>query len=266
MRDMTVSSLEDRLEAMILTGRFEPGDRIPAERLLAVELGVSRSRLREAIKQLSSLGMLVSRQGGGTYVTSMDEVQPLRTALIPLAPLAAGEAGYWRDIMELRKSLDADAAAFAAERADMADKARIKAACDACSSAFLSESVDMDAAHTRLPLAKLDARFHMSIARASHNIVLYQIMTGLEGLLESSISDSLDTLYRLPDVPRELDLQHRRIFDAILAGRGEEARAAAIRHLVFVEDQLAAIETASARQRRSAQAFDHLKTMQEARP
>ena len=63
--DVVAASLERR----ILEGSLKPGDRLPPERELAVELGVSRPSLREAIQKLVSKGMVQSRQGGGTFVT-----------------------------------------------------------------------------------------------------------------------------------------------------------------------------------------------------
>ncbi|MDE1929688.1 MAG: GntR family transcriptional regulator, partial [Burkholderiales bacterium] len=53
------------LETRILEGSLKPGDRLPAERALAAELGVSRPSLREAIQKLVSKGLLVTRHGGG---------------------------------------------------------------------------------------------------------------------------------------------------------------------------------------------------------
>jgi DNA-binding transcriptional regulator YhcF (GntR family) len=69
--DAVAASLERR----ILEGSLKPGDRLPPERELAVELGVSRPSLREAIQKLSSKGMVQSRQGGGTYVTDRLELR-----------------------------------------------------------------------------------------------------------------------------------------------------------------------------------------------
>ena len=241
-----MSVLPERLEAMIASGKLVPGDRLPAERQLALELGVSRSALREAIKQLASRGLLISHHGGGTYVTSPEEAEPVRAALLSLAPLAQSDAGYWRDVIEIRKSLEGDAAAYAALRADEEDRSMI-------SSAYAA-------------LARLDAGFHMMIARASHNAVLHQVMTGLQGLLEASISGSLTRLYCLPGIASQLDGQHRRILEAVLARRPDEARKAAIHHLVFVEDRIARLEEEAARRRRSSRAIGRIQTMKEPRP
>ncbi|MFT2093884.1 GntR family transcriptional regulator [Acidiphilium multivorum] len=256
--------LSDRIEAMIAAGKLGPGSRLPAERQLASEFGVSRSRLREAIKQLASRGLLVSRQGGGTYVSSPGDVEPVRAALLSLAPLARSEAGYWRDVMEIRKSLEGDAAGFAALRSDNEDKERISVAYEVLAEALHAPELQWEAAQAPLALATLDARFHMAIARAAHNAVLYQLMTGLGKLVESSISGTLAHLYRLPGVAADLDEQHRRIMAAILAGRADDARAAATEHLLFVEDRLECIEQDAARQSRSSLALQHISTMKEA--
>lgn len=261
-----MTPLSDRIEALIAAQQLQPGDRLPAERQLAAELGVSRSRLREAIQQLTSRGLLVSQQGGGTFVTAPEDADPVRAALLSLAPLAHSQAGYWRDVMEIRKSLEGDAAAFAAMRADADDRARMRAACAALSTALCSDLTGQGEDSPRLGLAKLDAHFHMTIVRAAHNAVLYQVMTGLEGLVEASISGSLTRLYRQPGVPGELDAHHRRILEAVVAGDGDSARSAATEHLLFVEDRLECLEEDFARYQRSSHALRHIALKKEKLP
>ncbi|WP_434735490.1 GntR family transcriptional regulator [Candidatus Accumulibacter necessarius] len=81
-----------QLETRILEGSLKPGDRLPAERELAIELGVSRPSLREAIKKLVSRDLLVSRHGGGTYVTDRLEasfIDPWQQ-LLRATPVPAG--------------------------------------------------------------------------------------------------------------------------------------------------------------------------------
>lgn len=244
---MTV--LAERIEALIAEGQFAPGDRLPAERQLAADLGVSRSQLREAIKHLTSRGLIVSQRGGGTYVTSPEAVEPVRSALQSLAPLATSDAGYWRDIMEIRLSLESDAAALAAGRADPDDLARVEAAWNGLSAAL------SDTEAVPRGVAKLDAAFHQAIVRAAHNAVLFQVMTGLEALLEATISESLARLYRLPGIAADLDRQHRAILDAIRSRAPDAARVTARDHLLFVTERLARLEEDAARHRRSTQAF-----------
>ncbi|ACM38562.1 FCD domain-containing protein [Agrobacterium vitis] len=239
-------SLTGRIEAMIAERKLSPGDRLPPERSLAAELDVSRSRLREAIQQLISRGIVVSRRGGGTFVAIEDAARSLERALEPLLPMVQGEAGYWRDVMEIRKSLDTDAAYYAALRATDLDKERMTVAFAAMSAAEGGNPQSQ---------ARADAAFHMAIAEASHNVVLRQIVAGLSELLQQSIAQSLMQFYRQPDLGPALERQHGLILDTILAGRPDEARKAAADHLAFVEENLRVIEDNRAREQRASEAL-----------
>lgn len=249
-------TLAEEIETMIAARGLEPGERLPAERALAVELGASRSRLREAIRELVSRGVVTSRQGGGTYVAEPGAGLAFGRVLQPLGGLVRVETGYWRDVMEIRKSLDTDAAFHAASRATAADKTRLVAALQA-----VTDAENADPAIQ----AQADAAFHMAIAEASHNAVLRQVMAGLFELMRISIAESLTQLFRLPKTVETLDRQHREIVAAILAGEPEKARAAVAAHLAFVEDGLKHLEEAAARERRAAAALDTI-LQEDARP
>lgn len=249
-------SLVDQIEALVAARGLQPGDRLPAERALAAELGVSRSRLREAMRELISRGVVTTRQGGGTYVAEPGAGLTFKRALQPLGGLVRLENGFWRDVMELRKSLDADAAFLAAKRATETDKARLVAALDAVSGEGHSDPALQ---------AQADAAFHMAIAEASHNAVLRQVMAGLFELMRISIAESLKQLFRLPQTAERLDQQHRAIVAAILAGNADKARAAVADHLAFVEDGLRHIEEEVARSRRATLAHNAF-LLEEAKP
>ncbi|MDI4662927.1 GntR family transcriptional regulator [Xanthobacter autotrophicus] len=248
--------LSDEIEALIVEGGLQAGARLPPERKLAADLGVSRSRLREAIQRLVSRGILTVRRGGGTFVAEPLAAVSLDKAFSPLSPLARLEPGYWQDVMEIRRSLDGDAAWHAALRAGEEDRTRLAAA-----HAGIRAAEGADAATQ----ARADAAFHMAVAQASHNAVLRQVMAGLFDLLQHSISTSLDKLYRLPRTAHALEEQHRLIFEAIMEGRADDARDATRRHLDFVEDSLRLIEDAAARERRSVRALSRAATEKEAR-
>lgn len=240
-----MADLTDTIEALIAARGLRPGARLPAERALAAELNVSRPTLREAIRHLASRGRLVSRRGGGTYVASAEAAEPLAQALGPLVAVAAGEPGYWHDVMEIRKSLDADMAYHAALRAGPQDKARLEAALSRVTSSGTKDAATQ---------ARADSAFHMAVAEASHNAVMRQVMAGLFDLLRQSISQSLEKLYLIPSTAQALDDQHRAIASAIIEGRAEDARSAARRHLEFVEETLRGIEDDAARRRRASRA------------
>src|SRR5215218_5631687 len=112
---LVAERLSDRLAArlggQIDAGALRPGDRLPTEQRLAETHGVSRTVVREAVHQLKSRGLLRSRQGSGVYVTA----PPAAALKLDLSVIASVD-----DVMQLRevrRALEAETAALAAERA-----------------------------------------------------------------------------------------------------------------------------------------------------
>ena len=153
----------EQLEGMILEGTLKSGERLPAERALAEQFGVSRPSLREAIQKLSAKGLLVSRQGGGNYVAeSLGS-----TFSDPLLHLLENNPEAQRDLLEFRQTLEASCAYYAALRATEVDRERLTAAFEALQDCYTrSDEV------SRAEEGAADARFHLAIAEASHNAVL----------------------------------------------------------------------------------------------
>ncbi len=116
-----------QLRGLVQEHRLQPGDRLPAERTLAVQLGVSRTALREAIAQLASQGLLTARVGGGTYVAepAARARQALDEPLAPYLPLFQGDPEYRFDVLEIRHALEGATAWHAAARATDEDRTRI---------------------------------------------------------------------------------------------------------------------------------------------
>jgi GntR family transcriptional regulator, L-lactate dehydrogenase operon regulator len=249
-------NLSEQIEALIVGGNLQTGARLPSERQLASDFGVSRSSLREAIQQLVSRGRLVSRRGGGTYVTEPPMEMAINHAFSPLNNLMRDRPDYWQDVMEIRTSLEGDAAFFAAKRATNADKVRLRQELIRVSDSLLKRDQHSS--------ARTDADFHMAIAHASHNAVLIQVMAGLFDLMEQSISHSLERLYQIPSTVETLERQHATIVDAILAGRADQARDAALEHLSYVDERLRPLEEAAARQRRLSHAFPQSLSLKDA--
>jgi len=215
----------DQLEDLVLSGRLEPGDRLPGERELAERLEVSRPSLREAIGVLEAKGLLESRHGGGTFVCDVlgaSITDPL-LRLIATRPQAAG------DVLELRHALEETAARHAAERATPEDLAAIEDALHA-----------LQTACERVPPmpeeeARADSAFLMAIARASHNVALMHLMRSLQRVLEPDIAWRLERIHRHPEDYDVIKAQHARIYREIAAGDGTRARAAMAEHLSFVQ-------------------------------
>lgn len=229
-RKLAVSRVSDavasELEQRILEGSLKPGDRIPAERELAATMGVSRASLREAIQKLVLKGMLVSRQGEGTFVTDR---------------LDAGFAEPWQemvfthpavreDLLEFRHMLEAKAAECAAQRATDADIERLRLCFERLQEAFKGDDLDEQ--------VERDLAFHQAIADASHNVIIGHQTASLLRLIRHHIRLNLSVLMRLPETRENLHEQHRTVLEAIVGRRATGAREAAAQHMDFVRARL----------------------------
>jgi len=221
--DAVAASLERR----ILEGSLKPGDRLPPERELSAEFGVSRPSLREAIQKLASKGMVQSRQGGGTYVTDRLE----STFFDPWQEMMGSHPNLREDMLEFRRMLEGQAAEWAAERATEADLARLGKCFEALNAAFTQENMDRR--------SDVDIAFHQAVGEASHNALLGHLSAALLRLMHDNIRLNLGELKTLPAAGTLLKNQHAAIYEAIVAGKPQAARAAAETHIDFVRETLA---------------------------
>lgn len=221
--DAVAASLERR----ILEGSLKSGDRLPPERELAAELGVSRPSLREAIQKLASKGMLHSRQGGGTFVT--DSLNS--TFFDPWQDMMGNHPNLREDMLEFRRMLEGQAAEWAAERATDADLQRLAQAFAAVSAAYEGDDTGRRAA--------ADIAFHQAIGDAAHNALLGHLSVALLRLMQDSIRLNLGELKNVPAASALLMSQHAAIHAAVRGRKPAAARAAAETHIDFVRETLA---------------------------
>ncbi|CAI3786956.1 Pyruvate dehydrogenase complex repressor [Pseudomonas sp. MM227] len=220
----------ERLEAMILEGTLRAGERLPAERALSEQFGVSRPSLREAIQKLVAKGMLVSRQGGGNYVCHTLG----STFSDPLLALLESNPESQRDLLEFRHTLEASCAFYAAQRATEIDRDRLRQAMD-----VLEDCYRRVEAATREEEGVADANFHLAIAEASHNAVLLHTVRGLFDMLKRNMVVNIGGMHRHSGETRDkLIAQHRQLFQAIVSGQAEQARELASLHITYVQGVL----------------------------
>ncbi|MPS28589.1 transcriptional regulator LldR [Pigmentiphaga sp.] len=234
----------EQLLALIRARGMARGERLPAERSLAASLGVSRASLRTAIQKLSGHGILSTRIGAGTFLHADVEAWP-QPSLSPLAALMLHDPMYRYDVLETRRALEGSAAAHAALRASARDKDNIRR----CFDQMVEHQQRKDATLS----ARADARFHLAIAEASHNLVLIQVMRSLFDLVLSTVARSRHAML-VHDHPRRqdrLNAQHGALMRSILDGRADEARAAMGEHLDHVHATLKKLDEDAARQDRS---------------
>ncbi len=235
----------EKLLALAQARGLQPGQRLPAERQLAEELGVSRTSVREAIQRLTSQGVLVARQGDGTYLQSAASADWLQGAVAPLTQLLDADPHYRYDVLETREALEVSTAGLAAQRATAQDKDRIRHAFD-----VMMEH--QQSGHAELA-ARADAQFHLAIAEASHNVVLVQVMHSLFTVVLSTVATNRHQMFRLqaPQTLQTLTHHHRSLMQAILDGNPQQARDCISEHLDHVRVTLQRYDEDIARQERA---------------
>jgi GntR family transcriptional repressor for pyruvate dehydrogenase complex len=210
----------EQIRDLIFRGQLKPGEQIMPERELAQALGVSRPTVREAIKQLVTMGLLEHRQGQGTFVRSISEQRGLN----PLAAMIEGHSPTLEELLEVRMGLEGQAVTLAAQRATPEDLQILEKA--------LAHMLEENRAG-RLGIEE-DVSFHMAIAFATKNTVQVHIMKTFYDLLHYGIKENLHYLYEDPANLDMIGQQHTEIFQAIKDHDPEEAYAAMIRHITFV--------------------------------
>lgn len=207
-----------RIRHMILTGELVPGDKLPPESDLAAELGLSRTSLREAVRALTLLGVIDTRQGDASYITSLGP-ELLLNALGLAMDLQREDT--MADLVGVRRVLEPAATAMAAALVSADDVAHLRG--------LIRPGLTEDQAREAV---ELDWEFHHEIALCSGNDLLVALLDGL-----TAPTVRMRT-WRGLTVPGALDrtlAEHEAIVDALEAGDPELARAAATVHVAGVE-------------------------------
>ena len=212
-----------RLAAQIESGALTPGDRLPTEQQLAATHGVSRTVVREAVHQLKSKALVVSRQGSGVFVAPTPANQPL--AFDP-AVLESVQAVV--HVVEVRRILEGEIAALAAERATRSQIAALRRALKA---------IDTAVAEGRDGVAE-DLAFHRVIGESTGNPQFRLLLGFLEQYLREGMRITRGNEARRADFMTAVQREHRAIFEAIAAHDPVAARLHANEHLVRGEQRL----------------------------
>ncbi len=214
----------DQLRELIHTGAFSPGDQLPPEREMAAMLGVSRASVREAVVVLQALGILTVKPGEGTYVSASMNSETIE----PLALILSVEQNSLLQLMEVRRILEAEAAALAALRATREDRQKMVAVLD-----------DMRATAERHEQGvEFDLFFHFTIAEATKNPLLRRIIKTLDNMMHQTFLVNRNEMYANPITADRILNEHQIILDAILSGDAGAAREGMLHHLGHVEDGL----------------------------
>jgi GntR family transcriptional repressor for pyruvate dehydrogenase complex len=209
MRERSHAVLVRHVEDELRSGRITVGGRLPAERSLAEQLGVSRASVREGIRVLEAMGLIRTTAGSGPDAgaiivadTSAGISSSLRLHLASRS-LPVGDIVTTRLLLESWAVANADPAALGE------------------ASGLLAGMNDRRLSAEEFHL--MDADFHVSLARAAGNDVVSAIMVSLREVIHRYVMDTVTDLPDWPAMARRLRTQHRNILAAIEAGNGERA-------------------------------------------
>lgn len=191
------------MRALLASGEWSLGTRIPPEPVLAAHLGVSRNTVREAVKALAHVGVLEVRRGDGTYVAATTEVQALIRR--------QAERVEIEHLLEVRHAIEVRAAALAAGRRTQGDLAAL----DATAARRLAALDAGDGA----AFVDADVDFHVAVVAAAHNPLLSELYDGLVETLRASIDDPMQGY-------PPMHAEHDAVLEAIRRGDADGAAAA----------------------------------------
>jgi DNA-binding FadR family transcriptional regulator len=205
-----------QIAAAIRGGKLSSGERLPTERELSAAFGVSRGVIREAIKVLGALGLVEARQGSGIYVLN---TVPTVTRAFTLS--VSPDMQSIEQLFEFRRTLETDAARFAALRRTESDLAAIEAAADATALAVETDNwPDFGAA---------DNAFHAAIARASAN-PFFEVAVATARQMQQ---DVVPLIGDRAGSMRSAVVHHRKVVSAIQERDPDAAAHAMAEHIVY---------------------------------
>lgn len=208
----------NQIQVLIQDGRLKHGSQLPPERELAKIFQVSRHSLREAIRILEEKKILKTRIGSGTYVTLEDEA----FAVDILARAIHREKNTQFEIFQFRELLEPQIAKLAAQNAIKEDICAIEAI-------LKQQQENLD---NVMESKALDEQFHLALAKATGNAVLFQVIELLNDILMKSREDHSQNIQR-----NKLSLEgHQHIFDAIQRKDSKTANDLMVAHLKGIRD------------------------------
>lgn len=203
-----------QIEESITKGVLKEGDQLPAERELALQFGVSRTAVREAVKALREKGLVEAYPGKGTFITN-GTGNSIRQTLDRM--IRVGQPEGTANLAEVREILEPDIAALAATRADEENIAAMREAIAVMDSA----RQDADA------FIEADLDFHLALAEAASNPLILSLIDSIVGLLREQ---RLRTFY-VDGGPERGQYHHKRILEAVEHRDSQGARDAMRAHL-----------------------------------
>lgn len=214
----------EQIKVMITEGNLKPGDKLPAERVLAENLNVSRASVREALSALHLLGILEIKPGEGTFIKQSD----VNSIIQPLALLLLMERDTALEILQVRKGLEVESAGLAAINATDDDLKKLGKIID-----------DMERQMLKSALGEFtDWEFHFALAHAARNSLLVRLMNTISDTMQKTITINREKLFKKEGNQHTLFKQHLEVYEAVKNRDVEMARRKMYEHLTFAEEEM----------------------------
>ncbi|MBT2573079.1 FadR family transcriptional regulator [Bacillus sp. ISL-51] len=209
-----VEQVVSQIESLIQSDKWPVGTRIPPELDLMKQFDVSRNTLREAIRALVHAGLLQTKQGSGTYVSSSSALGAAFYRHIKKSNLL--------ETLEVRYALEREAARLAALRRTDEDLKVLTACLDECEAAIKTED--------RKVYAEADINLHKAVVQAAHNIMLSDLYEHMTEALYMSVHNLLEIT---PDIR-----VHSQLVTAIIGQKADQAMEAVNQYITGFKDTI----------------------------
>jgi GntR family transcriptional repressor for pyruvate dehydrogenase complex len=209
----------EQLRDGIVRGNWVAGTRLPSESDLCAKLGCSRISIREALQMLSTLGLVETRHGGGSFVRQYAG----EVLFSPLLPMLALQRIDICHVLEYRQIVERGCVVLAVQRAGPAEVAELERAY----AAMLASTEDLEA------FAREDLEFHLALSRASKNPVLVKVTSVIRDVLSASMEEIVNVLGT-----RDGLYYHHEILEALKARDAAKGAALMEEHVVRTIDRL----------------------------
>lgn len=213
----------EQFKGMIADGTLKKGDKLPSERDLVSQLGVSRAGIREALSALQIIGLVESRHGEGNFIRENFE----ESLIDPFLLIFMLNGSSREQILELRKVIEIETVALAAEKITDEEIEGLEKCLDK-----LKEAED------ETLKGKYDKEFHYNIAKSSKNILIVNMLNAVSSLMDSFISEVRGRILMIEGNRRILMEQHEAILNALKERNAKVASDAMRQHLELIHEYI----------------------------
>lgn len=216
----TYTQVVDYFRERILAGELRPGDKLPPEREVAEELGVSRNSVREAIKVLDMTGVISSQQGSGNYITCDFDKSIAQT----MTMMFAMHRVDYSMISQVRYTLERQAFSLACDKATEEQIEEIE-----------QLIAELDASDDERVRARKDKEIHYKISKASGNVLIADILEACSGVIDTFVVDMRAKIMRNERDKERLNNSHRELVQALRDGDREKGFKALDHHFELID-------------------------------